>query len=88
MLCYFSNCPSYEKYTGTNFAEDCLYMNIYKPQNAQNLPIFIWIHGGGFVDGAAGEYSGDDLIKSGEIIFIAIQYRLGVFGFMDIPGLG
>lgn len=26
-------------------------MNIYKPSGAQNLPIFIWIHGGGFVDG-------------------------------------
>ena len=49
--CSLSACPGYETYDGSNFSEDCLYMNIYKPSGAQNLPIFIWIHGGGFVDG-------------------------------------
>ena len=48
---FLSACPGYETYDGSYFSEDCLYMNIYKPSGAQNLPIFIWIHGGGFVDG-------------------------------------
>ena len=51
LKCFLSACPGYETYDGSNFSEDCLYMNIYKPSGAQNLPIFIWIHGGGFVDG-------------------------------------
>lgn len=27
--------------------EDCLFLNVYSPTNAHNLPVFVWIHGGG-----------------------------------------
>ena len=29
-------------------SEDCLYVNVYAPAKAQNLPVLVWIHGGGW----------------------------------------
>jgi carboxylesterase type B len=29
-------------------SEDCLLLNVFAPQHAQNLPILVWIHGGGY----------------------------------------
>ena len=38
-------------------SEDCLFMNIYRPNGAkegQKLPVLFWIHGGSFVTGSGG----------------------------------
>lgn len=29
-------------------SEDCLFLNVYAPIGAQNLPVLVWIHGGGY----------------------------------------
>lgn len=26
--------------------EDCLFLNVWSPPNAENLPVYVWIHGG------------------------------------------
>lgn len=60
----------------------------------QLLPVLVWIHGGGHSTGAASldQYDGQQLVSSGNIVFVAIQYRLGPLGFMylgersGIPG--
>jgi len=33
-------------------SEDCLYLNVYAPPNATNLPVMVWIYGGSFVEGS------------------------------------
>lgn len=68
----------------------CLSLNIYTPtgQHPSSLPVLIWIHGGGFVFGDGGrEFDGNFLVKhsveSGKpIVFVALNYRLGYFGFL------
>lgn len=81
--------------TKEELSEDCLYLNIYAPRNATELlPVLVWIHGGGHSTGAASldQYDGQQLVSSGNIVFVAIQYRLGPLGFMylgersGIPG--
>ncbi|KAG2068865.1 alpha/beta-hydrolase [Suillus decipiens] len=49
------------------------------------LPVVVWIHGGGYVQGAASQYNGADLIIHSNygIITVIIQYRLGLFGFLS-----
>ncbi|EGR52449.1 uncharacterized protein TRIREDRAFT_2044 [Trichoderma reesei QM6a] len=66
--------------------EDCLFLNVYAPPHAENLPVFVWIHGGGYsVFGAA--YDPSALINTNNKTFITveIQYRLGAFGQLASP---
>jgi len=71
-------------------SEDCLYLNIWTPscKTRQKLPVFVWIYGGGFMSGssACAVYDGEDFAKKG-IVFVSINYRVGVFGFLAHPEL-
>jgi para-nitrobenzyl esterase len=73
-----------------NLSEDCLYLNVWTPAKSakDNLPVFVWIYGGGFSSGSAAcaVYDGEEMSKKG-IIFVSINYRVGVLGFMAHPGL-
>ena len=65
-------------------SEDCLTLNIWTPAKdiAAGLPVFVYFHGGGFVEGS-GEvplYNGEALAAQG-IIVVTVNYRLGIFGF-------
>ena len=70
----------------TSGSEDCLYLNIFRPQTAeQNLPVYFWIHGGGnIVGGASGRFV-QDLAAKANIVLVETQYRLGVFGYFTHP---
>ncbi|KAG6872737.1 hypothetical protein C0995_007059 [Termitomyces sp. Mi166 len=76
-----------------SFTEDCLFLNVYLPgqiSSTQNLPVVVWIHGGGYMSGSASGfngadfYDGNDLISeaNGGVVVVVIQYRLGLFGFL------
>jgi carboxylesterase type B len=69
---------------GTLSTEDCLFLNVYAPQNATNLPVLVWIHGGGYGLGN-GQQDMQAIINTNNDSFIgvAIQYRLGAFGFLS-----
>ncbi|KAK4231620.1 putative lipase [Podospora fimiseda] len=64
--------------------EDCLFLNVQAPAEASNLPVIVWIHGGGYGYGDASQ----DLSllineNSKSFIGVSIQYRLGAFGFLS-----
>ena len=75
--------------------EDCLYLNIWTPDiGNNNLPVMVFIHGGGNQQGSASETAGSTLIYSGKnlaerenAVVVTIQYRLGPLGFLVHPGL-
>ena len=66
--------------------EDCLYLNVWAPENKPNhaLPVMVWIHGGGFTAGRAAytREDGQRLAAHTASIVVAMNYRLGVFGFL------
>uniref|UniRef100_A0A8C9QS70 Carboxylic ester hydrolase n=1 Tax=Spermophilus dauricus TaxID=99837 RepID=A0A8C9QS70_SPEDA len=67
-------------------SEDCLYLSIYAPAHARegsNLPVMVWIHGGGLVVGSASMYDGSTLAAIENVLVVTIQYRLGVLGFFS-----
>jgi len=77
-----------EKYTQPE-SEDCLYLNVFRPQQSDALlPVFVWIHGGALVEGSGARpmNHGADLAKKG-VIVVTINYRLGSFGFFAHPSL-
>jgi para-nitrobenzyl esterase len=71
-------------------SEDCLYLNVWTPAKAakERLPVIVWIHGGGYVNGSASMplYWGDRLSQRG-VIVVTIAYRLGPLGFLAHPEL-
>ena len=75
--------------------EDCLYLNVWSPQlDAGDLPVMVFIHGGGNQQGGASQetggtvmYDGKNLAERGNVVVVTIQYRLGPLGFLVHPGL-
>jgi para-nitrobenzyl esterase len=45
------------------------------------------IHGGGFTTGAGDQHDGSLLVRTDDIIVVSVNYRLGPFGFLSLPGL-
>ncbi|WP_437613231.1 carboxylesterase/lipase family protein [Erwinia sp. V71] len=75
--------------SGVGFSEDCLTVNVWRPDNSQNkLPVMVWIYGGGFVNGGASPnvYSGKAFAREG-VVFVSFNYRVGRFGFFAHPAL-
>ncbi|XP_019391416.1 PREDICTED: fatty acyl-CoA hydrolase precursor, medium chain-like [Crocodylus porosus] len=67
-------------------SEDCLYLNIYSPAPSNNkakLPVMMWIHGGSLLIGGAWMYDGSALSAYEDVVVVAIQYRLGITGFLS-----
>lgn len=60
---------------------DYLTLNVWTPEDAQDLPIMVFIHGGSFVSGTK-----DAPIYDGAVC-VTINYRLGIEGFLPIPGV-
>lgn len=70
-------------------SEDCLYINVWRPSGtARSLPVMVWIHGGGFVNGGSSSpmYDGSAFAKRG-VVLVSLNYRLGRFGFFAFPAL-
>lgn len=67
--------------------EDCLYLNVWSPPNAVDLPVMFWIHGGGNTIGHGGSYNGSVLAAQREVVVVTINYRLGLMGWFAHPAL-
>ena len=76
------NCPQSQwapVESGFNFTgnEDCLFLSVYAPPNATDLPVLVWIHGGGYGRGQ-GNMDMSPIINANNNSFVAvaIQYRV------------
>lgn len=68
-------------------SEDCLFLNVYAPAEAEDLPVMVWLHGGAFVFGnGGGEYDPTRLVTK-DVIVVTLNYRLGNLGFLAHPSL-
>jgi para-nitrobenzyl esterase len=75
----------------TKPSEDCLAVNLWRPATiraGKALPILVWIHGGGGVNGgsSAPVYDGSAFAREG-LLFVSLNHRLGRFGFFEHPAL-
>ncbi len=76
-----SPAASAASYTGS---EDCLYLDIYRPQSKKtDLPVFVWIHGGANNFGGATSYDGSTLAVRENMIVVVVQYRLAALGWFS-----
>lgn len=68
--------------------EDCLYLNLWRPATSEkNLPVFVFVHGGGNFYGSGEMFKGDRLAKRLNAMVISLNYRLGVLGWLNYSAL-
>ena len=85
---YYNEFRKGETYT---YSEDCLFLNVFTPDTAKegdNLPVLVYIHGGGFTGGCGHEkhFDGPVWTQKG-VIGVTLNYRLGPMGFVCLPEL-
>jgi para-nitrobenzyl esterase len=71
-------------------SEDCLYLNIWRPATGEaNLPVIFFIHGGSDVSGYTADpvYDGAALAKAANAVVVTANYRVGIFGWLNLPQL-
>ena len=81
-----------------SITENCLFLNIWSPSSIfqidvninntknTNKSVMVLIHGGLFTIGSTSidEYDGRMLAARGDVVVVTVQYRLGIFGFLDL----
>ena len=72
--------------------EDCLYLNVWKADEASagKKPVMVWIHGGAYEMGGTADpmYELHNFVKENpDVIAVSIEYRVGVFGFFHLSHL-
>lgn len=71
-------------------SEDCLYLNIWtsSKEKQKKKPVLVWIYGGGFTSGgsACPIYDGESFARE-DVVFVSINYRVGIFGFFAHPDM-
>ena len=78
---------------GWTGSEDCLYLNVWSPAwsaeqlKKKNVPVMMWIHGGGNTIGSADTYYPTDLVSQHEVIVVTVQYRMSNLGWFRHPAL-
>jgi len=85
---YYHEFRKGETYT---YSEDCLFLNVFAPETARQgdqLPVLVYIHGGGFTGGCGHEKHFDGPVwPSKGVIGVTLNYRLGPMGFVCLPEL-
>ncbi|KAL9106968.1 MAG: hypothetical protein Q9227_008091 [Pyrenula ochraceoflavens] len=75
--------------------EDCLFLDVVAPKtifdakgNGTGAPVLVWIYGGGYTAGNKNDgFNPSGLIRSSNngLVFVALNYRLGAFGWLSGP---
>jgi carboxylesterase type B len=81
--------PAIGRHGEPPFDEDCLTLNVWTPApDDAGRPVLVWIHGGGFLSGSGNLpiYACDTFARHGDMVAIAVNYRLGPLGMLT--GLG
>lgn len=81
--------PAAQYSDGTSYmgTEDCLYVNIYRPNSGdKNLPVMVYLHGGGNASGTS-NVSFSSFAAATNCVVVSVEYRLGAFGYLSHPAL-
>jgi para-nitrobenzyl esterase len=79
------NDDGWNKGDAAHASEDCLTLDVRTPGLRGKRPVMVWIHGGSNRAGSA-RGTVDSRITAGGVVLVAIQYRLGIFGFLAHRG--
>ena len=82
-------------FTGSDLVEneECQFLNVWTKSidKTAGKPVIVWLHGGGFDSGASNElavYDGNNICDEGDIVFVSLNHRLNVLGYLDLSNYG
>ena len=84
----FTDTPVKRDWVGS---EDNLTLNVWTPAlDGRKRPVVVWVHGGAnwLESSRLATYHGDRLVARGDVVFVSLNYRLGIFGWVDMSVLG
>jgi para-nitrobenzyl esterase len=69
-----------------SLTEDCLYLNVYTPDNYASTPndhrgVLVWFPGGAMTAGESDDYDGSTLVQQGDAVVVTVNFRVGILGF-------
>ncbi|EOS60174.1 hypothetical protein C815_01741 [Firmicutes bacterium M10-2] len=66
---------------------DCLNLDVYTTSDFEKKPVLVYIHGGNNQTGSSFEIPGIDMVKNDDLVYVSVNYRLGLLGFNNLPAL-
>lgn len=66
---------------------DCLNLDVYTTAEAKDKPVLVYIHGGNNQTGSSFEIPGYDMVEKDDLVYVSVNYRLGLLGFNNLPAL-
>lgn len=81
--------PFYKPYGLGGMSEDCLYLNVTAPRQAQGLPVMVYFHGGAFVALTCNValFNNPGGLPAKGVLLVTVNHRLGPFGYLAHPWL-
>jgi para-nitrobenzyl esterase len=73
--------------------ERCQVLNVWtvNASTSAKKPVMLWMHGGGFTNGASMEsyaYDGKNLTEFGDVVVVSVNHRLNILGTLDLSAYG
>lgn len=66
---------------------DALTLDIYTTEESSKAPVIVYVHGGNNQTGSSFEIPGNDMVKKDGVVYVSVNYRLGLLGFNNLPAL-
>jgi len=81
--------PGLQRFGEGGMSEDSLYLNVTAPKDAENLPVMVWFHGGGFTALTSNTvpFNNPAAVVSKGVVQVSVNHRLGPFGYIAHPEL-
>ncbi|HIQ53729.1 MAG TPA: hypothetical protein EYH51_10770, partial [Pseudomonas pachastrellae] len=81
--------PALERFGEGGMSEDSLYLNVTAPKDADNLPVMVWFHGGGFtaLTSNTKPFNNPEAVVTKGVVQVSVNHRLGAFGYLAHPEL-
>ncbi len=76
-------------FAAPSVSEDCLYLNVFtpNPHPLANLPVLVFIPGGGNISGESNDYDATKLATQGQVVVVTLNYRVGFLGSLALPAI-
>ncbi|WBU63007.1 carboxylesterase family protein [Paracoccus aerodenitrificans] len=70
------------------FDENCLNLSVTAPEQAEGLPVMVWMHGGSYEAGAGdmAVFDPSALVSEQRVVVVSVTYRLGLLGWLSGAG--